>query len=205
MDRDKDAAAFAPTDATERTRASATLAQAFDVGRARQRSICTPPSTSDDLDDTLDYAALHARIVTAVESTSYALLERLASDVLDAVFADHRVARAEVTIAKPGLLDGATPAVHAGSREHASPVSHRAYLGLGRKSRRRGGRRSRARSKRSPVVGVVLARLVALSHAAVGKRRAARVRQRGRAGGNGAQALANCWHELRRWRVEARA
>jgi dihydroneopterin aldolase len=68
-------------------------------------------SVSDDLDDTLDYAALHARIVTAVESTSYALLERLASDVLDAVFSDHRVARAEVTIAKPGLLEGATPAV----------------------------------------------------------------------------------------------
>jgi 7,8-dihydroneopterin aldolase/epimerase/oxygenase len=68
-------------------------------------------ASSDNLDDTLDYAALHARIVTAVESTSYALLERLASDVLDAVFTDHRVARAEVSIGKPGLLDGATPAV----------------------------------------------------------------------------------------------
>jgi dihydroneopterin aldolase len=68
-------------------------------------------SLSDNLDDTLDYAALHARILMAVETTSYALLERLANDVLDAVFSDHRVARAEVTIAKPGLLDGATPAV----------------------------------------------------------------------------------------------
>jgi dihydroneopterin aldolase len=69
------------------------------------------PAASDDIDDTLDYAALHARIATAVESTSYALLERLAVDVLDAVFADHRVARAEVTLGKPGLLDGATPEV----------------------------------------------------------------------------------------------
>jgi dihydroneopterin aldolase len=68
-------------------------------------------SLSDDLEETLDYAALHARIVTAVESTSYALIERLAGDVLDAVFADHRVARAEVTIAKPELLDGATPSI----------------------------------------------------------------------------------------------
>jgi dihydroneopterin aldolase len=35
----------------------------------------------------------------------------LASDVLDAVFADHRVSHAEVTIAKPELLDGSTPSI----------------------------------------------------------------------------------------------
>lgn len=84
--------------------------QPFDVNVRAEIDLHAAAST-DNLDDTLDYAALHARIVTAVESTSYALLERLASDVLDAVFSDHRVARAEVTIAKPGLLDGATPAV----------------------------------------------------------------------------------------------
>jgi dihydroneopterin aldolase len=84
--------------------------QAFDVS-VRAEIDLHAAAASDNLDDTLDYAAMHARIVTAVESTSYALLERLASDVLDAVFSDHRVARAEVTIAKPGLLDGATPAV----------------------------------------------------------------------------------------------
>lgn len=66
---------------------------------------------SDDLADTLDYAALHARIVDAVASTSYALLERLAADLLAAIFADSRVVAAEVTIAKPALLNGATPAV----------------------------------------------------------------------------------------------
>jgi dihydroneopterin aldolase len=84
--------------------------QPFDIGVVAEIDLHAA-STTDDLDDTLDYAALYARIVTAVESTSYALIERLASDVLDAVFADHRVARAEVTIAKPGLLDGATPSI----------------------------------------------------------------------------------------------
>lgn len=66
---------------------------------------------SDDLSETIDYAALHRRLVAIVERTSYALLERLASDVLDAVFEDRRVARAVVTIAKPAILDGATPSV----------------------------------------------------------------------------------------------
>lgn len=67
--------------------------------------------SSDDLAQTLDYAGLHRRIVAIVESTSYALLERLAGDILDAVFADRRVARAVLSIAKPGILDGATPSV----------------------------------------------------------------------------------------------
>jgi dihydroneopterin aldolase len=84
--------------------------QPFDVN-VRAEIDLHAAAASDNLDDTLDYAALYARIVTAVESTSYELLERLASDVLDAVFSDHRVARAEVSIAKPGLLDGATPSV----------------------------------------------------------------------------------------------
>jgi 7,8-dihydroneopterin aldolase/epimerase/oxygenase len=67
--------------------------------------------TSDDLAQTIDYAALCERLVEIVETTSYALLERLAGDLLEAVFADRRVARAAVTVAKPGILDGATPAV----------------------------------------------------------------------------------------------
>jgi dihydroneopterin aldolase len=68
-------------------------------------------AASDELSDTLDYAALHERLVRTVATTSYALLERLAADLLAAAFDDMRVASAEVTIAKPGILDGATPAV----------------------------------------------------------------------------------------------
>lgn len=66
---------------------------------------------SDDLQDTVDYAALHHRIVETVESTSFALLEKLGAALLDAVFEDRRVVRATLRIAKPELLEGATPAV----------------------------------------------------------------------------------------------
>lgn len=66
---------------------------------------------SDDLGQTLHYGDLYRRVVKAVRDGSHALLERVAADVLDVVFADGRVARASVTIAKPQLLDGATPSV----------------------------------------------------------------------------------------------
>lgn len=66
---------------------------------------------TDELSDTLDYAALHRRLVTIVSSTSFALLERLARALLDAVFEDERVRYAMLTIAKPKILAGATPSV----------------------------------------------------------------------------------------------
>lgn len=67
--------------------------------------------SSDDIADTVDYAALCNRLIAVVATTSYALLERLAGDLLDELFHDPRVVRAEVTVAKPAILDGATPAV----------------------------------------------------------------------------------------------
>jgi FolB domain-containing protein len=78
---------------------------------------------SDDLADTVDYAALHRRIVELVERTSYALLEHLGAAVLAIVFEDRRVVRAVVTIAKPNILDGATPAV---SLDRTNPTIDRA-------------------------------------------------------------------------------
>lgn len=92
-------------DAAERERA-----QPFDIAVSAQLDL-QDAAASDDLVCTLDYAALHARIVRIVETTSYALLERLAADLLAAVLEDERVASAHVTIAKPGILDGATPSV----------------------------------------------------------------------------------------------
>jgi dihydroneopterin aldolase len=68
-------------------------------------------SVSDDLRDTVDYACLHRRIVEIVETQSYVLLERLAAVILGELMADPRIARAELSIAKPALLDGATPSV----------------------------------------------------------------------------------------------
>jgi dihydroneopterin aldolase len=71
----------------------------------------TAASQSDDLGDTLNYDELHQRVVAVVQSTSYLLLERLAASILHEVFRDARVARAQVRIGKPQLLNGATPSV----------------------------------------------------------------------------------------------
>jgi 7,8-dihydroneopterin aldolase/epimerase/oxygenase len=68
-------------------------------------------ASSDELVQTMDYASLYERLVRVVATTSYALLERLAIDLLNEVFADCRVMRAEVTLCKPTILDGATPCV----------------------------------------------------------------------------------------------
>jgi dihydroneopterin aldolase len=66
---------------------------------------------TDDLADTLNYADLHQRAVAIVQSTSFLLLERLGAEILNEIFRDPRVVRAEVALAKPALLGGATPCV----------------------------------------------------------------------------------------------
>lgn len=66
---------------------------------------------SDDLSDTIDYGLLHERLRSTVETASFALLERLAGELLAVVMADARVAAAEITVSKPALLAGATPSV----------------------------------------------------------------------------------------------
>jgi FolB domain-containing protein len=66
---------------------------------------------SDDLADTVNYAEVHAAVLDIVQNHSYALLEKLASKILDAIMCDERVSRARVSVAKPLLLDGATPSV----------------------------------------------------------------------------------------------
>lgn len=68
-------------------------------------------AASDDISKTLHYGELYRRVRDVVAGRSHALLERVAADVIDVVFADSRVVRASVTIGKPGLLDGATPQV----------------------------------------------------------------------------------------------
>jgi 7,8-dihydroneopterin aldolase/epimerase/oxygenase len=67
--------------------------------------------SSDDIIKTLHYGSLYHRIVDTVRERSHALIERVAADVLDLIFEDQRVAGAEVSVAKPGRLGGATPSV----------------------------------------------------------------------------------------------
>jgi dihydroneopterin aldolase len=82
----------------------------FDVDVAIELNL-DAAAASDDLLDTLDYACVHRTLVRVVAGTSFALLERLAAELAGAVLADARVHAVEVTVAKPGILDGATPAV----------------------------------------------------------------------------------------------
>lgn len=92
-------------DPGERTRE-----QPFDIDLAVELDTSSA-ERSDELSDTMDYAVLHRRLVTEVATTSFALLERLASALLDVVFEDERVRYARLTIAKPGILAGATPSL----------------------------------------------------------------------------------------------
>jgi dihydroneopterin aldolase len=78
-----------------------------DVAAARQ---------SDELDDTIDYAAIHARVVRVVSERSFRLLERLGEVILADLLRDGRILAAELSIAKPNLLDGATPGVRLSTR-----------------------------------------------------------------------------------------
>ncbi|MBV8490857.1 MAG: dihydroneopterin aldolase [Candidatus Eremiobacteraeota bacterium] len=84
--------------------------QPFDVDLVLELDTASA-QTTDALGDTVDYAAVHARVVDVVGRTSFALLERLAAALLDAILEDPRIQRAEITIGKPGILDGATPSV----------------------------------------------------------------------------------------------
>jgi dihydroneopterin aldolase len=75
---------------------------------------------SDDLDRTVDYGAVHARIVRLVAERSFMLLERLGDAILADLMRDERILGAEITLAKPHLLDGATPAVRVHARRAAN-------------------------------------------------------------------------------------
>lgn len=59
------------------------------------------PAASDRLADTVDYAALAARLHAAVAATRFDLIEALADHLCTLVLADPRVAAAEVRVAKP--------------------------------------------------------------------------------------------------------
>ncbi len=66
---------------------------------------------SDDVAQTVDYSTVYQAIVRIVEQHSYALLERLAAEVVTELFKDERIASAAVCVAKPERLTGATPAI----------------------------------------------------------------------------------------------
>ncbi|MDQ2663000.1 MAG: dihydroneopterin aldolase [Candidatus Eremiobacteraeota bacterium] len=66
---------------------------------------------SDDLCESVAYDIVHAELVACVADTSFALLERLAGELLAVCFRHERIFAATISIGKPGLLLGATPSV----------------------------------------------------------------------------------------------
>jgi len=67
----------------------------FDAGKA---------VAADDVAETVDYSALERRIREEAEQSSFRLLEKLASRILEIVMADPKVQRATVEVDKPGAL-----------------------------------------------------------------------------------------------------
>lgn len=65
-------------------------------------------AASDDLADTVDYGALVADVVTAVQKDPVDLIETLAQRIADVCLGDARVASVQVTVHKPHAPIAAT-------------------------------------------------------------------------------------------------
>lgn len=66
---------------------------------------------SDSLDDTVNYSRVNKLVRSVITETSSNLLERIAADIVVAIFEDKRIRCAQVSIAKPKILTGCTPEV----------------------------------------------------------------------------------------------
>jgi dihydroneopterin aldolase len=86
------------------------MAQPLDIDLEVELDL-SRPRASDALADTLDYSEVHETVTGIVRDRSFALLERLGDELIRAILADQRVRSVSVTISKPNLLSGATPAV----------------------------------------------------------------------------------------------
>lgn len=99
-------------------------AQPFDLTIVLQLDL-TPAAESDNLREAVDYSIVRQTAASIIESTSFRLIERLAAEIAHAILEDSRIAHAEITIAKPGVLEGATPSVtlrRANPKFHACPA-----------------------------------------------------------------------------------
>jgi FolB domain-containing protein len=85
-------------------------AQPFDVTVVLEADL-SPAAESDDLRQAIDYFVVHQTVTRIIESTSFRLIERLAAEIARAILDDARIAHAEITVAKPAVLQGATPGV----------------------------------------------------------------------------------------------
>ena|SRR3989338_7432688 len=61
-------------------------------------------ANSDDIKDTVDYKTMNKKIIEAVESSKFFLLEKLADTILKIIMEDRKVIKAKVEVDKPGAL-----------------------------------------------------------------------------------------------------
>jgi len=61
-------------------------------------------SLSDKLKDALDYEAVTAKVIRAVQASRYVLLEKLTSKILSGIMSDRRVQSAYVRVDKPHAI-----------------------------------------------------------------------------------------------------
>ena len=62
------------------------------------------PSTSDDIEDTVNYKTIKKEILAMVQGSSFFLIERLAGEIAAIALKEERVQRADVSVDKPGAL-----------------------------------------------------------------------------------------------------
>ena len=62
------------------------------------------PGQSDAIEDTVDYKTIKENILSMAEASTYNLIERLAAHAAEICLANPMIARAEVTVDKPGAL-----------------------------------------------------------------------------------------------------
>ncbi len=72
-----------------------------------------PAGIEDDLERTIDYAAVYGTVRQIVESTSFRLIEALAEAIAHEILADHPVDEVLVRVRKPGV-DLGGPLAYAG-------------------------------------------------------------------------------------------
>ncbi len=79
---------------------------------------------SDDIDDTVNYKQVTKRMIEAVESSDFFLLEALVNRLLDVALADPRARRATVEVDKPGALRFAESVSVSGDRTRDGNVEN---------------------------------------------------------------------------------
>ncbi len=62
------------------------------------------PAASDNIADVVDYRTMTKQVINLVENSQFFLVEKMALEIVKLCLADSRVARAVVTVEKPGAV-----------------------------------------------------------------------------------------------------